>query len=340
MLVLVALSTSGADWRWQAAAAAAAGLVMPQVGPLARVRWRPITARQAEQPGQDRLMEAAFSYEGAADEASFVLGPALVGAAVALASPATALLMAAAILAVFGSLFALDHTAVIALDRSSLRGTTVARLLSRALVALAAAQFLIGMVFGSSQTGTSVLATSAGEPGLTGLLHALLGLGSAVAGLALTRVPASVPHQRRLVVFAAMLVVLSLPLLAVDSLPALAVVLLILGVAVAPYMITVFSLAERITDPRRVGAAMTVLAGTTGLGYATGSSVAGRLADWGGHTPAYAVTVVAGLSATVLAVSAARVLGAAQSASPVRMCWPRPSRSVAGPSAHRRERIG
>ncbi|MGH3506150.1 MAG: MFS transporter, partial [Nocardioidaceae bacterium] len=292
------------------------------------------------QPGQDRLMDAAFSYEGAADEASFVLGPALVGAAVALASPATALLMAAAILAVFGSLFALDHTAVIALDRSSLRRTAVARLLSSALVALAAAQFLIGMVFGSSQTGTSVLATSAGEPGLTGLLHALLGVGSAVAGLALTRVPVSFPHQRRLVVFAAMLLVLSLPLLAVDSLPPLAVVLLILGVAVAPYMITVFSLAERITDPRRVGVAMTVLAGTTGLGYATGSSVAGRLADWGGHTPAYAVTVVAGLSATVLAVSAAGVLGAAQSASPVRTCWPRPLRSVAGSSAHRRERIG
>ena len=103
LMVLVALSTGGADWRWQCAAAAAAGLVMPQVGPLARVRWRPITVHH-DAPGQDKLMAAAFSYEGAADETSFVLGPALVGAAVAIVNPASALLLAAAGLAVFGSL--------------------------------------------------------------------------------------------------------------------------------------------------------------------------------------------------------------------------------------------
>jgi hypothetical protein len=36
--------------------------------------------------------------------------------------------------------------------------------------------------------------------------------------------------------------------------------------------------------------------------------VAGRLADWGGHTPAYAVTVVAGGLAVLLAWGAHRVL--------------------------------
>jgi MFS family permease len=313
LLVLVTLSTGGADWRWQAVAAGAAGFVMPQVGPLARVRWRPITAEHDGVPGRDRLMDAAFSYEGAADELSFVLGPALVGLVVALISPASALLLAAAVLAVFGSLFALDQTAVIAHDRAALDVRAASRLMSGALVVMAVAQFLIGVVFGSSQTGTSVLATSAGEPGLTGLLQALLGIGSAVAGLALTLLPTRIPYHHRLVAFATLLFVLSLPLLVVDSLGALAVVLLVLGVAVAPYMITVFALAERITHPRRVGAAMTLLAGTTNLGYATGSSLAGRLADWGGHTPAYAVTVVAALLAVLLASSSLPVLSRVRS---------------------------
>ena len=58
------------------AAAAVTGFAMPQVGPLARVRWRPITRDTGD---QRRLVDAAFSYEGAADEASFVLGPALIG---------------------------------------------------------------------------------------------------------------------------------------------------------------------------------------------------------------------------------------------------------------------
>ena len=40
-------------------------------------RGRPIT--REEEHHQPHLMEAAFSYEGAADEASFVLGPALLG---------------------------------------------------------------------------------------------------------------------------------------------------------------------------------------------------------------------------------------------------------------------
>ncbi|MET0822146.1 MAG: MFS transporter, partial [Aeromicrobium sp.] len=49
--------------------ASVTGFVMPQVGPLARVRWRPITRDAGD---QRRLVDAAFSYEGAADEASFV----------------------------------------------------------------------------------------------------------------------------------------------------------------------------------------------------------------------------------------------------------------------------
>jgi MFS family permease len=87
-------------------------------------------------------------------------------------------------------------------------------------------------------------------------------------------------------------------------------VLLALGLAVAPYMITVFSLAERIVPPARTGAAMTLLAATTGLGYAVGSSVAGQLADAGGHRPAFAVTIAAGALATSLTLLAGGVLRA------------------------------
>ncbi|MGZ4781771.1 MAG: MFS transporter, partial [Oryzihumus sp.] len=73
LAALVLLATAGAPWPAQAAAAALTGLLMPQVGPLARVRWRPITRHAgADQP---RLVNVAFSSEGAADEASFVVGP-------------------------------------------------------------------------------------------------------------------------------------------------------------------------------------------------------------------------------------------------------------------------
>jgi predicted MFS family arabinose efflux permease len=73
-------------------------------------------------------------------------------------------------------------------------------------------------------------------------------------------------------------------------------------------MITTFTIGERITPPSRTGAAMTLLAAATGLGYALGAAVAGRLADWGGHTPAYAVTVVAGLVAVTVTLAGRPVL--------------------------------
>ena len=308
----VLLAHVGAPWPAQAAAAALTGLLMPQVGPLARVRWRPITRHTG--PDQRRLVDAAFSYEGAADEASFVLGPALVGAAAALVAPAAALVLAAAVLAVFGSWFALHPTAHLTRREPGDAAAAAGRLLTTCLVILCAAQLFIGMVFGSAQTATSVLATNAGVPGLTGGLHALLGVGSVIAGLAVAVLPERFPYEQRMRVFAGALLVLSLPLLQVGTLPDLAVALGVLGFAVAPYMISVFTLAERITPPQRTGAAMTVLAGATGLGYAVGSSVAGRLADWGGHTPAFAVTVTAGLLATVLASAASPRLRAEQSA--------------------------
>lgn len=311
LATLLAIVHSPLPWVWSAVASALAGLFLPQIGPLARVRWRPITERTGRP--QPRLVETAFSYEGAADEASFVLGPALIGLGVSLASPTVALAAAALVLATFGTWFALHDTA--ALTHAVTRRTTAAagRLLTGALTLLCASQFVIGTVFGSVQTGTTVLATSAGSPGLTGYFHALLGVGSVVAGLGMAALPPTWPLPARLGWFAVALLLLAVPLLIVDSLAALVPVLLVLGVSIAPYMITTFTVGERVTPRSRTGAAMTLLAAATGLGYAVGAAVAGRLADWGGHTPAFAVTVAAGAVAVVLSWAGRGVLARALS---------------------------
>ncbi|WP_153504004.1 MFS transporter [Cumulibacter manganitolerans] len=297
----VALVWAGASWPWLAVVAAAAGLACPQIGPLARVRWRPLTEGT---PDQGRLVSTAFSYEGAADEATFVFGPALVGVCIAVVSPRFAMLLAAVILAVFGTAFAVHRSARLVGARSHGTGST-GRLLTAGLAVLSLAQLAIGMLFGSVQTGNSVIATAAGQAGMTGLLHALFGVGSVIAGIAVAALPEALPLVRRMRIFAVALLVLSLPLLLVDSIAWTVPALMVLGCAVAPYMITTFSLAERITAPARTGAAMTLLAAATGLGYAIGAAIAGRLADAGGATPAYAVTV----AACALAVAIATLAG-------------------------------
>lgn len=307
--VLLVVSHAGLPWGWSALVAAVAGALMPQVGPMARVRWRPITARNEH---QKKLVDTAFSYEGAADEASFVLGPALIGLGVSIASPTIALAAAAAVLAVFGAWFAVHETAAITHAARETTVSGVTRLITPALAVLGFSQLVVGTVFGSVQTGTSVLATDVGAPGLTGYFHALLGIGSVVAGLSMAALPDSFSMTARLRGFAVGLFLLALPLLLVGSLGALAPVLLVLGVCIAPFMITTFTIGERITPRSRTGAAMTLLAAATGLGYAIGAALAGQLADWGGQTPAFAVTVGAGVMATVVSWSAAGLLDRAE----------------------------
>ncbi|WP_255595585.1 MFS transporter [Cellulomonas sp. C5510] len=296
---LTLLADGGADGPLLAVVAALTGLALPQVGPLARVRWRPITADAG--PERRRLVDAAFSYEGAADEASFAIGPALVGLVAVALSPAGALLTAAALLAVFGTAFALHPTARRTTSGPHARPT--GRLLTAAFTVLVVAQSAVGVLFGATQTGTTVLATQAGQPGLAGLVHAVLGIGSALAGIGTAFIPARVGQQRRVLAAAAAMVLLSWPLLLVGTLPALTAAVAVLGCAIAPYMIAVFSLGERVVPPGRTGAAMTALASATGIGYALGSTVAGRLADTHGHRAAFAVTVAATVVALVLAAT-------------------------------------
>ncbi|WP_375000536.1 MFS transporter [Aeromicrobium sp. CTD01-1L150] len=328
-LVAVVLVTEGeAPASVIIATAALAGLATPQIGPLARVRWAPVLRAAAgggeeprrgcragggEEPrrgcragggDESRLVDAAFSYEGAADEVSFVLGPATVGAVAVIIDPGGAIMVAAVVLGAFGSWFALHPTAALTVpDGSEPRSTT--RVISALLVALAVAQLLIGVLFGATQTGSAVLATEEGQPGMAGLIHATLGIGSAIAGLAVAALPERIGYPSRMVVAAAGLLVLSTPLLLVQSVAQLVVVIALLGFAVAPYMISNFAMAGQVVAPDRVGLAMTLLAGATGIGYALGSSIAGRLADLGGHTPAFAVTVTATACAVLLSVGVA-----------------------------------
>ena len=309
LVAIVLVTEPGASLVAIYTAAGVTGLALPQVGPLARVRWRPIT-RDARD--QRRLIDAAFSYEGAADEASFVLGPALIGVLAVVAAPAGALVAAAVLLAVFGTWFALHPTsALVARNAVIGDGSSGGAMWTVPFVVLALAQMCVGMIFGSVQTGTTVLATAAGQAGVAGLIHAVLGIGSVIAGLAITGLPERILYATRMLVAAAGLLILSLPLLAVDSLTSLIVVIALLGFAVAPYMISNFALAGILVPVRRVGTAMTLLAGATGIGYALGASVAGRLADAGGHRPAFGVTVAAAGFALLLAAAANRALRSA-----------------------------
>ncbi|MFB7148874.1 hypothetical protein ACFCYA_05690, partial [Streptomyces virginiae] len=97
LLALVAAVLGGLPPAARPALAAAAGLTVPQVGPLARARW----ARLAD--GDRTLLGSALSFDTTLDEVGFAVGPALAGVLAVTVHPASALVLAAALILVFGT---------------------------------------------------------------------------------------------------------------------------------------------------------------------------------------------------------------------------------------------
>ncbi|MBE1490647.1 MFS transporter [Plantactinospora soyae] len=289
-----------------AVAAAVAGFATPQIGPLVRVRWWVLLGDR----GQGRTLGTALSYEGVADELSYMAGPAIVGLITVTGPAGLPLVVAAGLTLLFAIPFALHHTAP-PVVRVPFAGPARPRLPLGPLTILVLAMLAVGMVFGATQTGVTAFADESGHPGSAGLIYAVLGVGSALAGLATGWLPARIGPVRRYVCAAAALAVggCSAMLLS-GSLAGLLVAIAVLGVTSAPYLIAVGGLAILAGPRNRAGSVMTLVASGVVAGVAVGAAVAGRLADALGASGAFIVPAAAGLFAVALAAASGRLLQA------------------------------
>lgn len=293
-----------------AAFAALTGFASPQVGPLSRVRWSALLPRRRH----SELLPTAMAYEGGADETSYVVGPALVGLLALIGPPVVPLAAAAALTIGAAVPFAMHPTAITGRGRSrhpAAAQFTSARLPLATVVVLGIVMTAIGLVFGSTQTGITALAEASGHAGAAGLIYAVLGVGSATAGLATAWLPGRFTLDRRLSAFAALLFAGTLVLLAIRGVGVAAIAMLILGVAVAPLLVTAYAVAERIAPPARMATVITLLASGTVAGVALGAGVAGPLTQAYGYPAALAVPAFAGALALIAATVGRRSIGAA-----------------------------
>jgi MFS family permease len=180
-----------------------------------------------------------------------------------------------------------------------------------ALVVLGIVMTAIGLVFGATQTGITALAEASGRAGVAGLIYSVLGVGSATAGLATAWLPGRFTLDRRMPAFAALLFAGALGLLAIRGIAVAAIAMLILGVAVAPLLVTAYAIAERIAPPTRIATVITLLASGTVAGVALGAGVAGPLAQAYGFPAALAVPAFAGALALLAGTAGRRSIAAA-----------------------------
>jgi MFS family permease len=178
------------------------------------------------------------------------------------------------------------------------------RLPGRPLAVVFLAMAAMGVVFGAVQTAVTVYADTVGNPGAAGLVYAGFGIGSALAGAACAWLPRRFSLRARYITFAAALLVGMLVLLLGTEPASLPVAVALASFTVAPYMITLYALTERLAPAERAAVAMTVLCAGGPLGTAAGQAASGGLAAAHGVGGALLVAVVAAAGALLLALTA------------------------------------
>ncbi|MEU7407827.1 MFS transporter [Streptomyces sp. NPDC042638] len=250
------------------------GASVPQVGPMVRARWG---VKLQGSP----LMTTAAAFESVTDELTFVFGPLLATALCTAVTPAAGLVTEAALTLVGGLLFAAQKSTQPSVSAESGHARVKhASALSIPGVRVLVATFLgIGSVFGGMQVSLAAFTESIGEPGLNGVLYGVFAAGNMLSGVVCGAIAWKVAPQRRLVVGYAALALAASALWTAHSVLLLAALGLLVGMCIAPSLITGYTLVESLVPAGARTEAFTWLTGAVALGQAAAVTVSGQLED-------------------------------------------------------------
>ncbi|MFE7773212.1 MFS transporter [Streptomyces sp. NPDC057445] len=288
--LLLCVRYDAPDWTLFASYAATA--TMPNTGGMSRARWAHIFKEAT--PGNAAALHTANSFEQAADELCFMLGPVLAAFLCSALFPEAGTLVGAVLLLTGVLVFAAQRATEPPVAPRTLAGSP---LRVPGMAPMLAVFLATGAVFGSMEVVTIAFADGPAAGPVLGLQAA----GSCVAGLAYGRARRSAGLVACL---AAMTALMTLPLLAATtsgSLLALAGALLVAGMATAPTMVTGMGVIQRLTPAARLNEGMTLAVTALLGGVAAGSATGGWTVEHAGAAYGYGIPVVAAGIALALA---------------------------------------
>lgn len=297
---LTVLALAGAPLWALFIAAVPTGASIPQVGPMVRARWAAVLGHRDERA---RLLPTAAAFESVTDEFTFVIGPVLATALCTGVHPAAGLVAEAVLTLAGGLLFAAQRgTQPKPAQRraddskgaagSGGSGVRVSALSVPGVRVLAVVFLGIGSVFGGMQVSLTAFAEEIGNPGANGLLYGVFAAGNMLAGIACGAVAWKVGPRRRLIAGYAGLTLAASGLWAVHSVPMLAGLGLLVGLFIAPALISGYTLIESLVPAGARTEAFTWLTGAVALGQAGAVTAAGQLADAHGASAGFVVPLV------------------------------------------------
>jgi MFS family permease len=270
----------------------AAGAALPPVASLTATRWSVLLAGSP-------LLPTAFALESLSNELAYLFGPALVGLVSALVvAPAGAVLAAAL---VFVGCLALARRRG---SDPGLREPVSARsaAVGRRFLVPAVVNLGIGFFFGALQVAVTAFATEHHVAGSAGLIYSILSVTSLIAGFAYGARKWQASAPRQLAVALGLLTACSVPMVFAATPGMLAIVLLLPGFGLAPSMIVVSLLTERLVPKPALTRAFAMLNSAGAVGTALASAIAGRLVDAHGASWGFALAAGAVALSTLVAV--------------------------------------
>jgi MFS family permease len=275
-------------------AAAFVAAFMPSMPALVRARWTELFRDRPE-------LTTAYAFESAADELVYIAGASLsVGLAVALFPEAG--MVASTLFLAFGTAAFIAQRAtepkVRPVEHAEAHGSAL-RL--RAVQIITLALVFVGATFATAEVTVVAITKALGAADAATLVIGVYALGSFLLGIVLGAVKPRLALHRQLLIAVGTLALTALPLLAAETVPLLAVLVFVSGIAISPIFITAFGLIERRVPESMLTEGVTWVVTGIGIGMALGSFVAGWVVDTFGAQDGFWVSVIAA-GTTVLIV--------------------------------------
>ena len=273
ILLLWALGAVGAPTAALVACAVTAGIAFPPSGSVLRSRWPELMNRDPE------LIRGAYAFDSVTIEISFVSGPLLTAAIVALAAPEAALALSAVLVISGTALFIWrlpDRRRATAAHEAT---TGFGPLRAPAIRLIALTTIPVGFCIGAVEVALPAFSEDAGSAALAGILLALWSAASGVGGLVF-----GARRNRRELLDTYLLIGLlfplaCLPLIAAASPVAMGILVLLAGAPIAPLIATRNELIAEVAPAGTGTESFTWLITSLIAGLSLGTAVGGAVIE-------------------------------------------------------------
>jgi len=299
--LMIAASQGWPTWTLFATALVAA--VMPSFPAMIRARWSELFRGRPE-------LGTAFAFESAADELVYITGASLsVGLSVAL-FPAAGLLASTLMLVVGGLFFVIQRsTEPKPHPAGAGRGLGRSAFWYRPVQIVTLALVFVGAIFATAEVSSVAMTEALGQPEAASLVIGVYAAGSFVVGLLVGAINRTMALQKQLLIALVVLAVTAWPLPFANSVPLLAGVVFLSGVAISPTLMTAFSLIEQRIPETALTEGVTWVMTGAGIGMALGAFVSGWMVDTYGAQSGFWVSIVWGALALFTVLVGQRALG-------------------------------